>query len=244
MDGVNTFISLYGLPVVFVVLLIRSSGLPVPLPADVIMVAAAAQAAFGQLPLLETFGAIVLALLIGGAVQFALARRLGRLAADRYGRFMAISAERITASADAVRVGNSLGIGLAILVPGVRSATVIGCGVARVPLRVFAPGLLLGSAAFTLLHFVIGFALGPLLATIIAALSPLGLLIAVGLTLLIGLGVWIAIRARQRPGTSPLEIVLDAIDSWQEATCPVCLTLGAINRFNPVTARRSNSGTA
>lgn len=234
MDGVNTFISLYGLPVVFIILLIKSSGLPIPVPADVIMVAAAAQAAFGQLPLIETFGAILLALLIGGMLQFVLSRRLARLAADRYGRFMNISAERIVASAGAVSNGNSLGIGLAVLMPGLRASTVIGCGVARVPWRVFAPSLLLGSVGFTLLHFVIGFALGPVLATIVEGLSPIGLLIAIGLVLLIGLGVWIIIRARQRPGVPPIEIVLDAIDSWQEATCPVCLTLGAINRFNPI----------
>ena len=64
MDGLNTFISLYGLPVVFIILLIKSSGLPIPVPADVIMVAAT-QAAFGQLPLAAAFGTIVLALLVG-----------------------------------------------------------------------------------------------------------------------------------------------------------------------------------
>ncbi len=238
MDGLNTFISLYGLPVVFIILLIKSSGLPIPVPADVIMVAAATQAAFGQLPLAAAFGTIVLALLVGGLLQFALAQRLGQIAAERYGRFMRISAERIAVSSQAMRsagqTGNVGGMGLAILMPGLRSLTVIGCGVAQIPLRLFLPSLVVGSLGFTLLHFVIGFVLGPVLAAIIQALSPLGLVIALGVVLLLGLGVWIFIRARQRPDALPLEVVLDAIDAWQEAACPVCLTLAALNRFNPV----------
>jgi hypothetical protein len=39
------------------------------------------------------------------------------------------------------------GIGVVVLTPGVRSAVVPACGLTRIPLRIFLPGLALGAAA-------------------------------------------------------------------------------------------------
>ena len=39
MNGIETFLSLYGLPAMFIVLLVKSIGVPIPIPADVIMLA-------------------------------------------------------------------------------------------------------------------------------------------------------------------------------------------------------------
>jgi membrane protein DedA with SNARE-associated domain len=234
MDNFNTFVSLYGLPAIFVILLVKAIGLPIPVPADVIMLAASAQVAQGSMPLAPTFGAILLALIIGGVIQFMLARNLARTAALKYGRFMGLTAARLDASARVVKKGGPLGIGLAILIPGVRAGTVVACGVANLPLKTFAAGLVMGSTAFLLLHFFIGYVGGPVLAVLLQTLSP-AVLIGAAIVVLPGsLAVWIIIRRRQRLQAVRREIVMDALEAWHEACCPVCLTLGAINRFNPV----------
>jgi membrane-associated protein len=244
MDSFNTFVSLYGLPAIFVILLVKAIGLPIPVPADVIMLAASAQVAQGSMPLAPTFGAILLALILGGVIQFMLARNLARTAALKYGRFMGLTAARLDASARVVKKGGPLGIGLAILIPGVRAGTVVACGVANLPFTTFVAGLVIGSTAFLLLHFFIGYVGGPVLATLLQTVSPAALFVGIVAVLLAGLGAWIVIRRRQQPQAASSEIVMDALEAWHEATCPVCLTLGAINRFNPGTSGLKHAPTA
>ena len=236
MESVDTFLNQYGLAAIFVILLIKSIGVPIPIPADVIMLTASARVAQGQLDLGAAFAAILLALVIGGVIQFAVARSAGRKAAYRFGRYMGLTPPRLDASAAVMQKSGPIGIGLAIVTPGVRSAAVMACGVAGLPLLTFVIGLALGSTLFLTLHFLIGYFGGPLLSGLIQAL-PLPVLMAVLVALLSsGLAVWFAIRRCQRPSASRHEIIVDAFESFHEASCPVCLTLGAVGRLNPSAA--------
>ncbi len=91
-------------------------------------------------------------------------------------------------------------------------------GIAGIPLRIFLPGLALGSALDLGLHFAIGFAGSSLLATIV---QPSPILLVVLLAVL-GLGAWLLI-ARRRHLTAAT-----AAQAWAQATCPVCLALGSV----------------
>src|SRR5438270_8220036 len=55
----------YGLLVVFVVMLLKELGVPIPIPGDFVMLAAAAQAAAGKVSPWQAFGALVLAMVLG-----------------------------------------------------------------------------------------------------------------------------------------------------------------------------------
>lgn len=229
MDTLDTFLTLYGPAALFLVMLAKSAGVPVPVPADLLMLAAAARAAEGKLPLWETVGLLLLALVLGGLIQFGLARGPGRGALYRYGRYLGLTPARLDRAASAVGRGGSLGIALAILTPGLRSVTVAGCGLAGLPLRVFLPGLALGSAAFLALHMGLGYGGGLLLARFSGAL-PLPWLVAVALAAAGALG-WLVVRRRQRPGAGGEAVAAGAAGAWCEACCPVCLTLGAVGRL-------------
>jgi membrane protein DedA with SNARE-associated domain len=149
---------------------------------------------------------------------------------------MGLTPARLDAAAAVVKKGGPLGIGVAILTPGVRSAAIIACGVAAISLRTFSAGLLIGSVAFLSLHFLIGYLGGPLIASLTQNI-PLPLIVAGFVTLLlIGFGVWLMIRRRQQPGASSRTIAVDAFEAFHEASCPVCLTLGAISHIRPATA--------
>lgn len=89
------FLEAYGLAAIFGVMLLKSIGVPIPIPADVIMLVASARAASGRISLVGAFAALLLALSVGGVIQFALIRRIGRGMLLRYGRFLGITEVRL-----------------------------------------------------------------------------------------------------------------------------------------------------
>jgi membrane protein DedA with SNARE-associated domain len=230
MPNFEQFLDLYGLAALFVLMLVKAIGVPIPVPADVLMLAAAARAAEGRLVLWQAFVAILAALVLGGSVQFVLARGPGRGVLYRFGRYLGLTPARLDMAAAKVQRGGPLGITVAILTPGVRAAAVAACGLAALPWRVFVPGLVLGSGLFLALHFVLGYVGAPLL----KALAGSGMLPVVLVLLVLGFGAWFVIRRRQRPAAPGAEIAAEAFEAWHEATCPACLALGAVGRLSGV----------
>src|SRR5437899_5747175 len=117
-----------------------------------------------------------------------------------------------------MRRDDMCGIGLCVLMPGVSTAVVPASGIAGIPLRLFLPGLALGSAVDLGLHFAIGYAGSGLLATIVQPSPILLVVVLAG----VGLAAWLLIARRRRAST---EVALNA---WAQPTCPVCLVLGSV----------------
>ncbi|HLF25271.1 MAG TPA: VTT domain-containing protein [Anaerolineae bacterium] len=231
MDSIEAFLNTYGLLAIFGLMLVKGIGVPIPVPADVIMLATAARAAEGRLVLWQAFAAILLAMVAGGIVQFVLARGPGRGILYRFGRYLGLTAARLDAAAATVKRSGPIGIGLAILTPGIRAATIAACGLAALPMRTFVPGLALGSTLFLSLHFFLGAVIGRLLSALAQAANAPIVLALVAILIVAGLGGWIVIRRRQRPTASRGEIIAEAVEAWHEATCPACLALGAASRI-------------
>jgi membrane protein DedA with SNARE-associated domain len=219
MDALDAFLTSYGLVAACLIMLIKSIGVPIPIPGDVILLAMAARAADGKVLLWLAFVSLLVVVTVGGTVQYWLARGPARNLVLRYGGRLGITPERLARVAARVQRGGILGIGLAVLTPGVRTAAIPGCGLAGVRARVFVPGLALGSGLDLALHFALGFAGAGLLAAIV---QPSPIVLALGL-MLIGLAGWLLI-ARRRHMTRAV-----ALNGWAQATCPVCLVLGSAN---------------
>jgi membrane protein DedA with SNARE-associated domain len=231
MNDLETFLDLYGLAAIFGIMLVKSAGVPIPIPADALMLATSARAAQGKLLVSQAFIVLLIALVVGGVIQYALVRGPGRSILNRYGRYVGLTPERIEAASKRLQKGGFVAIGLAILTPGVRSVAVTACGLAGIPLRQFVAGLALGSAFFLSLHFFLGYAIGTFLGTI-GQVIPIPVLLVVLIALVIaGLGAWYFIRRRQLPQATSNEIMAEAVGAWHEATCPVCLALGAAERL-------------
>src|SRR5438270_6680188 len=118
MNSIDVFLIQYGLAAVFVLMLTKSIGVPIPIPGDVIILAAAARAAEGKLILWQAFLAILLALTIGGLIQFALIRGPGRNLLYRFGRYIGLTTARLDAASAKIKKGGILTLSVAILVPG------------------------------------------------------------------------------------------------------------------------------
>lgn len=233
MNGLETFLTTYGLPAIAAALLIKSAGVPIPIPADVLMFLAAARVARGTDGLWLAFTILLLAIVAGDMIQFWLARGPGRTMVYRVGRYLGLTPARLDAASTLVRKSGPVGLAVIMLTPGVRAASVVACGLANVSLRVFVLGSLLGEALFLALHFFLGSILGVVWAQVTRTASgPLVIALFVGL-LLAGFGAWVLIRRHQRPAASRREVVGSAFEAFHEASCPVCLALGAIDRVNP-----------
>jgi membrane protein DedA with SNARE-associated domain len=233
MGPFEEFVDLYGLPAMALVLLTKSAGVPVPVPADALMVLAAARVAAGALVLWEVFLVLLAALVVGGTGQFLLARGPARGLLYRSGRYLGLTPARLDAASARVAGAGPAAIAVGVLLPGVRAVTVAGCGLAGVPLRRFLPGLLVGSALFLAVHFLLGFAAQVALLSLGRVGVPLGWPLVVGLAL-VGLAAWFGLRQWQRPGAPAADVVAETAGAWQEATCPVCLMLGAIGPVFPI----------
>jgi membrane protein DedA with SNARE-associated domain len=218
MDGLAAFLDSYGLAAACLVMLVKAMGVPIPIPGDVILLATAARAADGKVDLALAFVGLLLALTLGGSVQFLLARGPARSIVYQFGPRLGLSRERLDRVASRVEQGGPLAICVGVLTPGVRSAVVPACGLAALPWRVFLLGLALGSAADIALHFVLGYAGAELLELIFEPAPILALAVLLGL----GLVAWLVVARIKRWRRA------EAMQAWAQATCPVCLVVGTV----------------
>jgi membrane protein DedA with SNARE-associated domain len=222
-DGIDRAFDSYGLAAVCLVMLGKAAGIPVPIPGDLILLATAARAAEGKLVLWEAFVWLLLAIVVGGTLQFAVARGPGRGLVYRFGRLAGLGPPRLDAAATALQHRGRLSIGLALLTPGLRNAAVPACGLAGLPLSTFLPPLVAASTLDLVLHFFLGAVGGNLL----DVLRPDPLVVVTGFIALAGLGLagWLLIVRRRSSARSSRA----ALAAWEATACPVCLALGALS---------------
>src|SRR3989440_11924659 len=205
MNTVDMFLVQYGLAAVFIVILVKSIGVPIPIPADVIILATAIRAAQGKLILWQAFLAILVALVLGGIIQFVLVRGPGRSLLYRFGRYIGLTSARLDAAAAKIKKGGIPGLSVAILVPGVRSAAIAASGLSNFPLRTFVPGIVLGSALFLCVHFFLGFLGGTLLAVAgHVLLSPTIIILVLGFFVMV-YALWVLGGSREKGTTREVE---------------------------------------
>lgn len=230
MPGIEGALASYGLLAIFVVMLVKEMGVPLPVPSDLIMITAGVQAAAGAFSLVELFIAIVVAIAVGGSIQFLVARGAGRRLVYRFGRFVGLTAARLDSAAQRVRGRGPLAVFLALNLPGARAGIVVGAGLAGLPYRAFAPALLAGSTVFYGWHVALGYLVGPTATVLFEGLHlpiiPIALVLA-------GLGLvgWLLLRPRLAAG--PGRDVPDRLHSWSEAACPACVALELIGTIRP-----------
>lgn len=230
----DQFLDTYGLAAIFGIILLKELGVPVPIPGDLIMLGAAARAAQGKFSFGTVFLAILIPMLIGGTVQYWVARGPGHEFIYRIGKFIGLTKERLDRAMDAVRKGGIAAVTLGLNTPGVRIATIPASGLAELPLAVFIPGLLLGSSTFLGWHFAIGYAGGATLAVTNAPLPLLpGILIAV---IVLGIVGWVAVRGRRAKRAADRDALPGTFASWADASCPACIAI-TLFRENQTAAR-------
>lgn len=219
-----------GLVALFGLLLVKESGVPIPVPGDLLVLGAGVAAARGDIDPGLALLAILVAGYLGGTVQFALLSGglRGPLLAV-LGRF-GLRRERVERQAERLRRGGAVAVALARATPGVRVVAIAASALAAIPFARFGAGLVVGNTAFAGFHFALGFMVGE---PALRAVSSVGIALALGGVALavIGAGGWWLLRRRLGGPTAAAPVaeaagVEEAFLDWADATCPACLTLG------------------
>jgi membrane protein DedA with SNARE-associated domain len=206
-------------------ILVKESGVPIPVPGDLVVIGAGVAAGRGDLdpPLALVF--LIVASLVGGVIQYGLLRSVARPALqrllDRVG-----SGERIERQTERFRRGGARSVAVARVTPGVRIVAIAASALAGIPAAAFVTGLAIGNGVFIAVHFGLGYLVGePVLSIVGDALGPVAI---VGIALaVVGVVGWL-ILARRRAGSASGG--LPAVAAWADACCPACLAAAVVAR--------------
>ncbi len=198
-----------------VLLLPMEAGVPIPLPADLVMFTVGEQVAAGRFPLwLAVTGFEVIAA-VGTAALFLACRGPGHRIVARYGPRIGLTGARVRRVSATTEARGLAGLAAGRAIPGLRTLTVVAAGASGLNARRALPALILGSSVFLQLHLVLGLLLGPLADR--AFDHAKGPAIAALVVLAAGAVVFWRARRRRRPPRA-----------WTEAACPACLGVRAL----------------
>jgi membrane protein DedA with SNARE-associated domain len=215
-----------------VVLLPMEAGVPIPLPADLVMFTVGERVAAGKFPLWLAVGGFEVIAVAGTTALFLASRGPAHRIITRFGPRLGLTQARVGRAAAFAETRGRPGLALGRGTPGLRTITVIAAGVSGLSWRRALPALILGSSVFLQVHLVLGLLLGPLAVRAFdqakgPALAALAALVA---------GTLIFWRARRRKRAAP--------GAWMEATCPACIGVTLLAQRVPALAELTEADPA
>jgi membrane-associated protein len=145
----------------FLVLLLEESGIPLPLPGDLVMMLAGVRVAQGRTHPVLAILLMESATLLGSSALYWLARRGGRPVLYRYGKFLHLELDKLECAEDFLRRHGQLAIVAGRVIPGLRIPTTLAAGVFGIPYWTFMPPLAVGASIYILFFFFVGLFAGP-----------------------------------------------------------------------------------
>src|SRR5215211_4142044 len=190
----------------FIILLLEESGIPLPLPGDLVMVFAGVRVAQGRSHFLVSMLLMESATLIGASLLYLLARRGGRPMLYRYGKFLHLELDKLAKAEDFLNRHGALAIVAGRIIPGLRIPTSLAAGVFGVPYHVYFPSVAVGASVYILFFYMLGYFFGPDVLRLVEGPHFSVRFVAV----LVGMGVVIAaywtIRRRSHLVTAPHQL--------------------------------------
>jgi len=194
MEQIAGLIAQFGLLAVFLTVLLDEGGLP--LPSWPLLAAAGAMAFTGSISLPAVIAAAVGGSIVADNLWYWIARLHGRRVLALLCK-MSLSPDSCVRQTESVfsRVGPPALL-FAKFVPGLGNITVALSGITRLPLRVFLPLEIAGSAIYLTIPILLGWLFHDAVASVLQTLAALG---EYGLLLIAAaLGGWLALRWRER----------------------------------------------
>jgi membrane protein DedA with SNARE-associated domain len=215
-----------GLVALFGLFIVKESGVPLPVPGDLVVIGTGVAAARGDVDPLTALAFIVVASIIGGTIQYALLRSVARPVLLRL-LARVTSAERLDRQTERLRRGGARSVALARSTPGIRIVAIPASALAAIPPVAFVAGLSAGNALFIAAHFGLGYVLGEsIVEAVHAALGPIAVT-AVVLAVIGGVG-WLVLARRRARTTGTPTSALATESAWADACCPACLSVAAL----------------
>jgi len=204
-----------------VLLLPMEAGVPIPLPADLVMFTVGERVAAGRFPLwLAVIGFEVIAI-VGTTALFLTCRGPAQRIITRFGPRLGLTEARMRRAAGFAETRGRPGLAIGRGTPGLRTLTVVAAAVSGLSGRRALPALIIGSSVFLQVHLVLGLLLGPLADRAFNRAKG-AFLVAVALLVIGTVIFWLA---RRRKRAAPA--------AWMEATCPVCIGVTLLTERGP-----------
>ena len=195
-----------------VLLLPMEAGVPIPVPADLVMFTVGERVAAGKFPLWLAVTSFEVIAVLGTTALFVACRGPAQRIIARFGPRLGLTEARLRRAAAFAETRGRPGLALGRGTPGLRTLTVIAAAVSGLNARRALPALIVGSSVFLQLHLVLGLLLGPLADRAFdQAKGPALIALAV---LAAGTVVFWRVRRRNRAA---------APAAWMEASCPACI---------------------
>ena len=145
-----------------VLLLPMEAGVPIPLPADLVMFTVGERVAAGKFPLWLAVTSFEVIVVLGTTALFVACRGPAQRIIARFGPRLGLTEARLRRAAAFAETRGRPGLALGRGTPGLRTLTVIAAAVSGLNGRRALPALIIGSSVFLQLHLVLGLLLGPL----------------------------------------------------------------------------------
>ena len=145
-----------------VLLLPMEAGVPIPIPADLVMFTVGERVAAGAFPLWLAVAGFEAVSIIGTTVLFLACRGPAHRLVTRFGPRIGLSRARVSRGAALVERRGRSALAIGRGTPGLRTVTVLAAAASGLGWRRALPALILGSSVFPQLHLVLGLLLGPL----------------------------------------------------------------------------------
>src|SRR5215469_14111900 len=213
-----------------VLLLPMEAGVPIPVPADLVMFTVGERVGAGKFPLwLAVTGFEVIAV-AGTAALFLACRGPAQRAIATFGPRLGLTTARLSRATTLAEARGRPGLAVGRATPGLRTLTVIAAAVSGLSARRALPALIIGSSVFLQVHLVLGLLLGPLADR--AFDQAKGPALAAAAVLAAATVAFWLIRRRRR----------DTSAAWTEASCPVCVGVALLSDRIPVLAGLAGPG--
>src|SRR6202161_4189536 len=208
-----------------VLLLPMEAGVPIPLPADLVMFTVGERVAAGRFPLWLAVTGFEIISVLGTTALFLVCRGPAHLLITRFGPRLGLTQARVRRGAGFVEARGLPALAIGRATPGLRTLTVVAAGASGLSGRRALPALILASSVFLQVHLVLGLLLGPLADRAFnQAKGP-----ALAAVAVLAAGALIFWRARRRNRVPA---------AWAEAACPACLGVRALAERVPGLAGR------
>ena len=213
------------------ILAVKETGVPIPVPGDLLVIGAGVASTRGGLPVPAVVVVLIVATVVGGIVQFSLIRGRARSAVLGLLARVGLGTSVVERGAGRLRNGGAPAVAVARMTPGMRIVAIASSAVAGVTSTAFLAGLIVGNGVFLTGHFLLGLVVGEPAVQLVAGAGTELVIAGVALAIVGAVGWWLLARRRRRTqAAAPVRTDGLATLDWTDACCPACLALAVVDR--------------
>jgi membrane protein DedA with SNARE-associated domain len=138
----------------------EEAGIPLPVPGDVVIAYMGYQVSKGVLPYAVAFLLLLLAVLVGSSILYALASRYGQRIVLQFGKYLHVDAQKLLTVEEKFKRYGPWVIILGRHIPGFRIPITIFAGMSGIPYRTFLLSTCISVIFWIALYLAIGNSLG------------------------------------------------------------------------------------